>query len=49
MHREQTPIISRTAGKVIKAWDVGVATMKKGEKAKFVCRSDYACVPEILS
>jgi FKBP-type peptidyl-prolyl cis-trans isomerase len=30
------------AGQVIKGWDLGVATMKKGEKAEFVLRSDYA-------
>jgi len=29
-------------GKVIKGWDLGVETMKKGEKAVLVCRGDYA-------
>lgn len=29
-------------GSVIKGWDKGVATMKKGEKAVLTCRSDYA-------
>ncbi|KAK2715320.1 peptidyl-prolyl cis-trans isomerase FKBP4-like isoform X2 [Artemia franciscana] len=29
-------------GRVIKAWDLGVATMKRGEVARFFCRSDYA-------
>ena len=29
-------------GAVIKGWDVGVATMKKGEVATLVCRQDYA-------
>jgi hypothetical protein len=29
-------------GKVIKGWDTGVATMKRGEKAIFKIRSDYA-------
>lgn len=29
-------------GSVIKAWDIGVATMKKGEICKLTCRSDYA-------
>eukprot|EP00271_Cylindrocystis_brebissonii_P015505 TRINITY_DN38413_c0_g1_i1.p1 TRINITY_DN38413_c0_g1~~TRINITY_DN38413_c0_g1_i1.p1 ORF type:complete len:597 (-),score=203.22 TRINITY_DN38413_c0_g1_i1:734-2524(-) len=29
-------------GQVIKGWDVGVATMKKGEKAVFTIASDYA-------
>jgi len=28
-------------GKVIKGWDEGVATMKRGEKAVFTIRSDY--------
>jgi FKBP-type peptidyl-prolyl cis-trans isomerase len=30
------------AGEVIKGWDLGVASMKKGEKAELVCRHDYA-------
>lgn len=29
-------------GQVIKGWDVGFATMKKGEKAILKCRADYA-------
>ncbi|XP_067655374.1 peptidyl-prolyl cis-trans isomerase FKBP4-like [Haliotis asinina] len=29
-------------GKVIKAWDQGVATMKRGELAKFWCKPEYA-------
>jgi len=29
-------------GQVIKGWDVGVATMHKGEKAELFCRADYA-------
>lgn len=29
-------------GSVIKAWDLGVATMKKGEKARLTCKSQYA-------
>ena len=29
-------------GEVIKGWDVGVATMKKGECATFYIKSDYA-------
>ena len=29
-------------GQVIKGWDVGVMSMKVGEKAKFWIRSDYA-------
>ena len=30
------------AGSVIKGWDLGVATMRKGEKAILTCGSDYA-------
>ena len=30
------------AGSVIKAWDIGVATMKRGEIAVLTCKSDYA-------
>jgi peptidylprolyl isomerase len=30
------------AGQVIKGWDIGVKTMKKGEKALFTLSSDYA-------
>lgn len=30
------------SGSVIKAWDIGVATMKKGERAMLTCASDYA-------
>ncbi|XP_046394110.1 peptidyl-prolyl cis-trans isomerase FKBP4 isoform X2 [Ischnura elegans] len=29
-------------GSVIKSWDIGVATMKKGEKSVFTCKSEYA-------
>ncbi|CAG5133011.1 unnamed protein product [Candidula unifasciata] len=29
-------------GQVIKAWDIGVASMRKGEVAKLTCRADYA-------
>ncbi|XP_041365442.1 peptidyl-prolyl cis-trans isomerase FKBP4-like [Gigantopelta aegis] len=29
-------------GKVIKAWDLGIATMKCGELAKFTCKHEYA-------
>ncbi|KAK3101889.1 hypothetical protein FSP39_007078 [Pinctada imbricata] len=29
-------------GSVIKAWDIGVATMKKGEIAKLTCKPEYA-------
>jgi len=29
-------------GNVIKAWDVGVASMKRGELAVLLCKSEYA-------
>lgn len=29
-------------GSVIKAWDIGVATMKKGERAMLTCAPEYA-------
>lgn len=29
-------------GQVIKSWDIGVASMKKGEKANLTCKPDYA-------
>lgn len=29
-------------GSVIKAWDIGVATMKKGERAILTCAPEYA-------
>ncbi len=29
------------AGRVIRGWDVGVATMQVGERAQLVCRGDY--------
>lgn len=29
-------------GNVIKAWDIGVATMKKGERAILTCAPEYA-------
>lgn len=29
-------------GNVIKAWDIGVATMKRGELAVLLCKSEYA-------
>jgi FK506-binding protein 4/5 len=28
-------------GSVIKGWDIGIATMKRGEQARFIIRSDY--------
>lgn len=30
------------SGSVIKAWDLGVATMKKGELARLTCKPEYA-------
>lgn len=30
------------SGKVIKGWDIGVATMEKGEIAKLTCKPEYA-------
>lgn len=33
-------------GQVIRGWDVGVATMKPGEKARFTCRASYAYGPK---
>lgn len=33
-------------GSVIKSWDIGVATMKKGEKSRLTCRGDYAYGPQ---
>ena len=29
-------------GQVIKAWDIGVATMKIGELSQFICKPEYA-------
>jgi len=29
-------------GSVIKAWDIGVASMKRGELAMLLCKSEYA-------
>lgn len=29
-------------GQVIKAWDIGVATMKKGEICHLLCKPEYA-------
>lgn len=30
------------AGRVIKAWDIGIATMKRGEVAVLTCAPEYA-------
>lgn len=32
----------RTAEKVIKGWDIGVATMARGEIARFIIAPEYA-------
>ena len=29
-------------GQVIKAWDIGVASMKLGELCQFICKPEYA-------
>lgn len=29
-------------GQVIKAWDIGVATMKVGEVSQLICKPEYA-------
>lgn len=34
--------ISQTLGGVIKAFDLGVATMKLGEKCNLICAPEYA-------
>ena len=31
-----------SVGNVIKAWDIGVATMKRGELSVLLCKSEYA-------
>lgn len=40
--RNQTFKFPLGAGRVIRGWDLGVASMKKGEKAKFTIHADYA-------
>jgi peptidylprolyl isomerase len=42
--RDRGTVFKFTVGKgqVIKAWDIGFATMKRGEKAILKCRADYA-------
>jgi len=34
-------------GKVVRAWDVAVATMKAGEKSRFYCKDAYVYTDEI--
>jgi len=42
--RERNQLFSFNVGKgnVIKAWDVGVATMRKGEICQLICKPEYA-------
>ena len=41
--KKSKPFVFRLGiGEVIKGWDVGVASMKKGEKATFYIKSEYA-------
>ena len=40
--RKKPFVFKLGVGQVIKGWDVGVASMKKGEKATFFIKSDYA-------
>ncbi|XP_074833936.1 peptidyl-prolyl cis-trans isomerase FKBP5 isoform X2 [Carettochelys insculpta] len=52
--RNEPFIFSLGKGQVIKAWDIGVATMKKGEICQLVCKPEYAygsagSVPKIPS
>ena len=35
-------LLSVCLGSVIKAWDLGVATMKRGELALLICAPEYA-------
>ncbi|KAJ7332915.1 hypothetical protein JRQ81_015095 [Phrynocephalus forsythii] len=52
--RNEPFIFSLGKGQVIKAWDIGVATMKKGEICHLLCKPEYAygsagSVPKIPS
>ncbi|KAL7985235.1 hypothetical protein Chor_003805 [Crotalus horridus] len=52
--RNEPFIFSLGKGQVIKAWDIGVATMKRGEICHLLCRPEYAygsagSVPKIPS
>ncbi|PNW79024.1 hypothetical protein CHLRE_09g398067v5 [Chlamydomonas reinhardtii] len=40
--RDQPFVFTLGEGRVIKGWDTGVATMKRGEKALLICQPDYA-------
>ncbi|KAF1584274.1 UNVERIFIED_CONTAM: Peptidyl-prolyl cis-trans isomerase FKBP5, partial [Eudyptes robustus] len=40
--RDEPFSFSLGKSQVIKAWDIGIATMKVGEVAVFDCRADYA-------
>ena len=40
--RNQEFVFKLGQGQVIKGWDLGVATMKKGEKALLTCKPEYA-------
>ncbi|PVD33481.1 hypothetical protein C0Q70_04737 [Pomacea canaliculata] len=40
--RQETFKFTLGKGSVIKAWDIGVATMKKGELARLTCKPEYA-------
>lgn len=42
VERNEPFVFKLGKGEVIKGWDLGVASMKKGEKALLICRSDYA-------
>ncbi|KAM5325814.1 peptidyl-prolyl cis-trans isomerase FKBP5 isoform 1-T4 [Glossophaga mutica] len=52
--RSEPFVFSLGKGQVIKAWDIGVATMKKGEVCHLLCKPEYAygsagSVPKIPS
>ncbi|XP_038605336.1 peptidyl-prolyl cis-trans isomerase FKBP5 [Tachyglossus aculeatus] len=40
--RNEPFVFSLGKGQVIKAWDIGVATMKKGEICQLLCKPEYA-------
>lgn len=40
--KADTALLSWTAEKVIKGWDIGVATMARGEVARFIIAPEYA-------